>query len=184
MTAPTERQKMLDGELYRANDDELVRARKRAKSLCRRYNLGDPEEGLPLLKELFGTDTDAYLEPPFFCDYGTNITLGQRVYANHNLVILDCAAVTIGNDVFIAPNVVISTATHPVDANTRISGLEYAKPVTIGDSVWIGAGVIVLPGVTIGANTTVGAGSVVTRDIPANSIAFGNPCRVSRSMPG
>ncbi len=171
---------MLAGELYVASDPQLVAERKRAKALCRTYNAG--EAGTAILEELLGFPTDAYLEPPFFCDYGTNIRLGARVYANHNLVILDCAAVTLGDDVFIGPNVVISTAGHPVDAETRVSGVEWAKPVTIGDRVWLGAGVVIVPGLTIGANTTIGAGSVVTKDIPANCVAVGNPCRVTRTL--
>src|SRR5688572_26315671 len=124
----TEKQKMLAGELYFSNDEELVRERKRAKDLCRRYNAGEP-----VLQELFGYETDVYLEPPFFCDYGYNIRLGARSYANHNLVILDCTPVHIGSDVFIGPNVVISTATHPVDPAVRTSGLESAMPIIIGD---------------------------------------------------
>ena len=178
----TEKEKMLAGELYTANDPELVRERKRAKELCRRYNLGDAEGGAALLAELFGRSTDAWLEPPFFCDYGYNVRLGSRVYANHNLVILDCAPVLIGDDVFIGPNVVISTAGHPIDAPTRTAGVEFAKAITIGDGVWIGGGVVIVPGVTIGPRTTVGAGSVVTRDLPPDCVAVGNPCRVVRSV--
>jgi maltose O-acetyltransferase len=181
MSDSEEKRKMLAGELYLASDETLVRERSRAKALCRRYNAADAEEGRELLRELFGYDTDASLEPPFFCDYGSNIRLGRRVFANHNLVVLDCAEVRIGDDVMIGPNVVISAATHPVDAAVRRSMLEYARPITIGDGVWIGAGAVILPGVTIGANTTIGAGSVVNRDIPADSVAVGNPCRVIRS---
>lgn len=175
----SEREKMLSGQLYMANDEELVRERIRAKELCRRYNANFDRE---LLAELFGAPTDAYLEPPFYCDYGTNIRLGARVYANHNLVVLDCALVTIGDDVAIGPNVVLSTAGHPIDAATRKTGLEFAKPITIEEGVWIGAGVVVVPGVTIGANSTIGAGSVVTKTIPANSVAYGNPCRVVTTL--
>lgn len=180
----SEKEKMLAGHLYVANDEELVRERKRAKALCRRYNLGDAESGAELLAELFGARTDAYLEPPFFCDYGYNITLGARVYANHNLVILDCVPVRIGSDVMLGPNVVISTAGHPVDAAQRASGVEFARPITIGDRVWIDAGVVIVPGVEIGADTTIGAGSVVTKSIPPNSVAVGNPCRVVRKATG
>jgi maltose O-acetyltransferase len=178
----TEKEKMLAGELYIANGEELTRERKRAKELCRRFNGGDAEEGRAILRDLFGYTTDAYLEPPFFCDYGYNIRLGSRVYANHNLVVLDCAPVTIGSDVFFGPNVVISTAGHPTEPDIRSSALEFAKPITIGDRVWIGASVVIVPGVEIGANTTIGAGSVVTKNIPANSIAMGNPCTVRRSI--
>ena len=174
---------MLAGEWYLAADEELVRERKRAKSLCRQYNNGDPGDGAALLQELLGYRSDAYLEPPFFCDYGYNIRFGSNIYANHNLVILDCAPVRIGNDVLIGPNVVISTAGHPIDAPARASGVEFARPITIHDGVWISAGVVILPDVEIGAHTTIGAGSVVTKSIPANCVAFGNPCRVIRMLP-
>jgi maltose O-acetyltransferase len=173
----TEKEKMLAGELYVSSDPALAAERRRAKALCRRYN-----EGEATLAELFGYPTDAYLEPPFFCDYGWNITLGAGVYANHNVVILDCAPVRIGDAVYVGPNVVISTAGHPVDAAERTSGVEFAKPISIGDRVWIGAGVVILPGVEIGANTTIGAGSVVTKNIPANCVAAGNPCRLMRML--
>jgi maltose O-acetyltransferase len=173
---------MLAGELYRGNDPELVIERMRAKKLCAEYNLSAGELNRAVLKDLLGCETDAYFEPPFFCDYGHNLRLGKNVYANHNLVILDCAIVTLGNDVQIAPNVVISTAGHPVDPELRRSGLEFAHPITIGNNVWLGAGVLVLPGVTIGDNATVGAGSVVTRALPPNCVAFGNPCRAVRHI--
>lgn len=178
-----EKRRMLAGELYRANDPQLVRERKRAKALCARYNQQVVELDAALLGELFGRPTDAYLEPPFHCDYGYNIRLGRNVYANHNLVVLDCAGVTLGDDVFIGPNVVLSTAGHPLEPEVRRSGLEFAKPIRIGSGVWIGANVSVLPGVEIGENTTVGAGSVVTRSLPANCVAVGNPCRVLRQLP-
>lgn len=179
----TERQKMLAGELYLANDPQLVAERKRAKALCHRYNQSVVELDQATLRELLGRATDAYLEPPFFCDYGYNLTLGQRVYANHNLIVLDCAAVVLGDDVFLGPNVVLSTAGHPVDPVERRSGLEYARPIRIDNGVWIGATVTILPGVEIGENTTIGAGSVVTRSIPADCVAVGNPCRVLRRLP-
>lgn len=178
----TEKEKMLAGDLYRANEAGLIADRKRAKLLCHRYNQSPVDLDKKTLDELLGTTTDAYFEPPFFCDYGYNLRLGQRVYANHNLVVLDCAQVTIGNDVFIAPNVCISTAGHPLDVETRNSGQEFAKPIVIGDNVWIGANVVILPGVTIGNGTTIGAGSVVTRSIPEGVIAVGNPCRVLRKI--
>jgi maltose O-acetyltransferase len=179
----TEKTKMLAGELYMSNDPELTKDRKRAKALCYHYNQQVEELDKVTLSDLLGYTTDAYLEPPFYCDYGYNIQLGANVYANHNLVILDCAPVTIGDNVFIAPNVVISTAAHPIDAQVRSSGPEFAKPVRIGSNVWIGATVTILPGVEIGDNVTIGAGSVVTRSIPPNSVAVGNPCRVLRSLP-
>ena len=178
---PTEREKMLTGELYQANDPELVAARQRAKALCHRYNQQPLELDRAVLTELLGYETDAYIEAPLRCDYGFNIQLGRNFYANYNLTILDCAPVRIGDNVFVAPNVVLSTAGHPVEVEPRVAGWEFARPITIGDNVWLGAGVIVLPGVTIGEGTTIGAGSVVTRDIAANSVAVGNPCRVIRS---
>ncbi|HEX5831865.1 MAG TPA: sugar O-acetyltransferase [Gemmatimonadaceae bacterium] len=184
MTAPaSEKDKMLSGELYFANDPQLVAERQRAKALCARYNQQVAELDRSLLRELFGRATDAYLEPPFYCDYGYNVALGRNVYANHNLVVLDCAPVSIGDDVLIGPNVVIATAGHPVEPGVRTSGLEFARPIRIGDGVWIGAGVIVVPGVEIGDGTTIGAGSVVTQSVPARAVAVGNPCRVVRELP-
>jgi maltose O-acetyltransferase len=179
----SEKDKMITGALYMANDPELTKDRKRAKALCYHYNQQVEDLDKETLSDLLGYPTDAYLEPPFYCDYGYNTQLGTNVYANHNLVVLDCAPVTIGNNVFIAPNVVISTAAHPIDALERNSALEFAKPIRIGNNVWIGATVTILPGVEIGDNVTIGAGSVVTRSIPANSVAVGNPCRVIRSLP-
>jgi maltose O-acetyltransferase len=178
----TEKEKMLSGDLYLANDGQLVSERKRAKALCSRYNQQVVDLDKLTLQELFGYRTDAYLEPPFFCDYGYNIRLGQNCYANHNLVVLDCAQVLIGDNVFIGPNVVISTAGHPIDPVVRGSGVEFAKPISIGDNVWIGASVVLVPGVTIGSNVTIGAGSVVTKSIPASCVAVGNPCRVLRHL--
>ena len=138
---------------------------------------------MELLKRLLGkTGENLIIEPPFACDYGYNIEVGENFYANVNLVILDGAKVRIGDNAFIAPNVGIYTAGHPLDASDRNKGLEYAYPITIGDNVWIGAGAIILPGVTIGDNVVIGAGSVVTKDIPACSLAVGNPCRVIRKI--
>lgn len=174
---------MLAGELYLANDPPLIAERKRAKAFCAEYNGHPAGTRNDLLAELFGAPTNAWLEPPFWCDYGTNMRLGTNVYANHNFVVLDCALVTLGDNVFIGPNVVLSTAGHPIEADVRISGLEFAKPITIGNDVWIGASVVIVPGVEIGAGTTIGAGSVVTRSIPAGVIAFGNPCRIVRHLP-
>ncbi|MBC6988835.1 sugar O-acetyltransferase [Hymenobacter sp. BT491] len=182
MSTLTEKQKMVAGELYYANDPELVEARRTAKALCFRYNQQPVDLDKDLLIKLLGYEANAHIEAPFRCDYGFNISLGQNFYANYNLIILDCAPVSIGDNVFIAPNVVLTTAGHPIDAATRISGLEFAHPITIGHNVWLGAGVIVLPGVEIGDNVTVGAGSVVTRSIPSNSVAVGNPCRVIKSL--
>lgn len=182
MTDRSEKQKMLAGELYLASDPELVAERRRAKLLCHRYNQTPVDLDRVTLRELLGDDADPYLEPPFFCDYGYNFKVGRNVYANHNLVVLDCARVTLGDDVFIGPNVVITTAAHPVAASDRSAGPEFAKPIRIGDRVWIGANATLLPGVEVGANSTIGAGSVVSRSIPADCVAFGNPCRVQRPL--
>lgn len=177
---------MLSGRLYHAQDSELTAARLRARELVSRYNRSAPEEDelrREVARELFGhMGEGCYLEPPLRCDYGINIRLGDRVYANFNLVVLDCAAVTVGNDVLIGPNVGIYTAGHPVDPGLRRDGLEFALPVTIEDGVWIGGHTVIGPGVRIGRNSVIGAGSVVTKDIPANVVAVGNPCRVMRPI--
>ncbi len=178
----SEKDKMLAGQLYLANDGELSAERRRAKSLCHQYNQYAMALDTATLQKLFGYATDAYLEPPFYCDYGYNIQLGKNVYANHNLVILDAARVALGDNVYIGPNVILSTAAHPIDPLIRTSGWEFVKPIVIGDNVWIGANVTVLPGVEIGANVTIGAGSVVTKPIPANCVAVGNPCRVLKAL--
>lgn len=181
----SEKQKMLAGELYLAGDAELVAERAAARSLCQRFNALAPDDAAgreALLGALFGAATDAFVTAPFFCDYGYNIRLGRNVYFNFNCVILDVMQVTIGNDVLFGPGVHVYTALHPLDAAERRSGREYARPVAIGDDAWIGGGAIVCPGVSIGARTVIGAGSVVTRDIPADVIAAGNPCRVVRSL--
>ena len=163
---------MLSGRLYHAQDSELTARRLRARKLVFRYNQSAPEEEelrRELARELFGgMGENCYLEPPLRCDYGTNIRLGDRVYVNFNLVVLDCAAVTIASDVLIGPNVGIYTATHPVDPGLRRDGLEFALPVTIEDGVWIGGHTAIGPGVRIGRNSVIGAGRVVTKDIPAN----------------
>ena len=136
-----------------------------------------------LIKNILGKTTDHFhIEQPFYCDYGYNIEIGENFYTNHNVVILDCARVTFGDNVFIAPNCGFYTAGHPLDAERRNKGLEDAKPITVGSNVWIGGGCTILPGVTIGDNTVIGAGSVVTKDIPANVLAFGNPCKVVREI--
>lgn len=149
------------------------------------YVLPSRSGGTELLKKLLGkTGENLIVEPPFTCDYGYNIEVGENFYANVNLVILDGAKVRIGDNAFIAPNVGIYTAGHPLDASDRNKGLEYAYPITIGNNVWIGAGAIILPGVTIGNNVVIGAGSVVTKNIPAYSLAVGNPCRVIKRIDG
>jgi len=182
----TEKEKMLAGELYDALDAELCRERDRCRDLCLRLNAtreDQKEERQRLLAELFGKTTDAWIQPPFFCDYGTNIVLGSKVFFNFNCVVLDCAKVTIGNNVLFAPSVQIYTATHPLSAAVRRQGLESAKPITIGSDVWVGGGAIICPGVTIGDRSVIGAGSVVTRDIPADVVAAGNPAHVLRELP-
>ncbi len=181
----TEKDKMLAGELYDPFDPALVAERELARELCLLLNASredDPAGRAAIVTRLLGTPTDAFIQPPFFCDYGSNITLGRKVFFNFNCVILDVCAVAIGNHVLFGPGVQIYTATHPLDAAIRRSGLESAAPISIGDDVWIGGGAIVCPGVTIGARTVIGAGSVVTRDIPADVVAVGNPCRVLRSL--
>lgn len=183
----TEKEKMLAGELYFAGDPELAADRNRAKDLCFRLNQTRPSESMTreaILAELLGTwQGDAEILSPFYCDYGYNIHLqGRHFFANHNLVILDCAEVTFGEGVLIGPNCGFYTAGHPLDAERRAQGEEYAKPIRVGNNVWFGGGVQVMPGVEIGDNCVIGAGSVVTHSIPANSLAMGSPCRVVRSL--
>lgn len=182
----TEKQKMLAGELYDASDYELIKARKKATRLTLSYNSTTEQETeykKQILSELFGAvGQNINIEPPFYCDYGSNIYVGDGFYMNFGCVILDCASVHIGNNVLCAPSVHIYTATHPTDPELRRSGLELAAPVTIGNNVWIGGGAIVCPGVTIGDDTTIGAGSVVVKDIPARVVAVGNPCTVIRHL--
>jgi maltose O-acetyltransferase len=158
----------------------LMAARKRAKQLCQQINAlrADQHKArLPLYRTLFGKVSTAYIEPHFFCDYGSNIFLGEKFYANHNCIILDAAEVHIGDRVLLGPNVQIYTTTHPQNAATRASGKASAAPVVIGDDCWLGGGAIILPGVRIGKAAVIGAGSVVTRDIPEGVVAVGNPCR-------
>lgn len=182
----TEREKMLAGELYLAADPELVAMRRRARRLTRLFNETTEDEEPRrerLLGELLGAMGEGvFIEPPFRCDYGSQITIGDRFYANFGCVILDCAPVRIGSEVKFGPSVQIYAATHPLDPAARAAGPELAFPVTIGDRAWIGGGAILCPGITIGENTVIGAGSVVTRDVPANVIAAGNPCRVIRPL--
>lgn len=182
----TEKEKMLSGELYDASDKELRADSFFAKNLVHDYNQLRPYDldgCRTILEKLLGAMGEkCFIHPPFFCDYGKNISVGENFYANMNCTILDVGRVTIGNNVMLAPNVNIFTATHPIDAKTRISGLEYGLPITIGNCVWIGGNVTILPGVTIGDNSVIGAGSVVTKDIPANVVAAGNPCRVIKQI--
>ncbi len=183
----TERQKMLAGLLYDGGDKELVGLRNRAREITGAYNstrTSEVDVRRALLNRLLGRMAPKIeIEPPFRCDYGTNIYTGDNFYANFGCIILDVAEVRFGENVMLAPNVQIYTAHHPLDAATRATMLELGTPVTIGNNVWIGGGAIILPGVTIGDNSVIGAGSVVTKDIPANVIAAGNPCQVLRDAP-
>ncbi len=183
----TEKEKMAKQMLYDGNYDlSLLKERLVAKDLCFEFNgtrPSDMERQREILKKLFGkTDGDFCILAPFFCDYGYNIEIGKNFFANHNLVILDPAKVTFGDNVFIAPNCGFYTAGHPIDFERRNKGLEYAYPIAVGDNVWIGGGVQVMPGVTIGSNVVIGGGSVVVKDIPSDSVAVGNPCRVIRKI--
>jgi len=181
------KEEMLSENLYNANySSELENDRLKAKDLCYEYNTIKPSnlrEREQIICNLFSkTKGDFRIEQPFWCDYGYNIEIGQNFYANHNLVILDGNKVTFGDNVFIGPNCAFYTAGHPLDAETRNKGLEYAKPIKIGNNVWFGGNVIVLPGVEIGDNSVIGAGSVVTRNIPANVVAVGNPCKLIKNI--
>ena len=183
----TEKEKMLSGMIYDANyDPQLIAERLDCKEMCRDYNDIRPKaikDRESLLRKILGAvKNNILIEQPFYCDYGYNIRVGENFYANFNLVILDEALVTFGDNVFIAPNCGFYTAGHPVNPIERNKGLEYARPITVGNNVWIGAGVQVLPGVSIGDNCVIGAGSVVVKDIPANSVAVGNPCKVVKSI--
>lgn len=182
---PTELARMLAGELYNPHDAELVEMRRRARDLCWDLNAtreADIDLRRQILRDLFGAGGETvWLQPPFFCDYGVHISLGEKVFFNFNCVVLDVCRVTIGDRTLFAPAVQIYTATHPLNAVLRRTQ-ESGKPVTIGSDCWIGGGAIICPGVTIGDRTVIGAGSVVTRDIPDGVIAAGNPCRVIREI--
>ncbi|MGK6340801.1 sugar O-acetyltransferase [Chryseobacterium sp. DT-3] len=183
----TEKEKCEAGLLYNANyDEQLIRERMACKDLCLEYNQlknSDTQNRNELIRRILGsTKENICIEPNFWCDYGYNIEVGENFYANHNLTILDCAKVKFGDNVFIGPNCSFYTAGHPLDAKQRNEGLEYAHPITVGDNVWLGGNVVVLPGVSIGNNTVIGAGSVVTKDIPDYVVAVGNPCRVIKNV--
>ena len=182
---PSEREKMLAGELYDPLDTELVAARLRARDLLAVLNATrerDTAARIAVQRELFGSGGETvWLQPPFFCDYGFNIHLGEKVFFNFNCVVLDVCEVRIGDRTLFGPAVQIYAATHPIDAELRKTR-EFGKPVTIGSDVWVGGGAIICPGVTIGDRAIIGAGSVVTKDIPAGVVAVGNPCRLVREI--
>jgi Acetyltransferase (isoleucine patch superfamily) len=185
MQTKSEYEKMLAGEFYDASDKQLVEKRVKARKWMHQYNQTNYDKSLreKLLKELLGKQgKNADIQTPFFCDYGCHIEVGENFFANFNCVFLDCNYIKMGNNVFLGPNVQVYTAYHPVLASERIKGPELAAPISVGNNVWIGGSTIICPGVSIGENTTVGAGSVVTKDIPANVIAVGNPCRILRKL--
>ena len=176
----TEKEIMLAGEMYNPNDPELVNDRLQARRLLYAYNHSHPddqEKRRRILADLFRSEEKCYIEPAFQCDYGYNICFGENFYANFNCVILDVCRVTFGQNAFLGPNVQIYTATHPINPTERISGREFGKPITIGHNVWIGGSSVILPCVTIDDNVVIGAGSVVTKNIPANVVAVGQPCQ-------
>jgi maltose O-acetyltransferase len=181
----TEREKMLAGELYNPLDPDLVSARQRARDLCRALNAtreSDETAQRTILRDIFGSGGDSvWMQPPFYCDYGTNIHLGARVFFNFNCVVLDVCEVRIGDFTLFGPGVQILTPLHPLDAMQRRQA-EFGKPIAIGSDVWVGGGVQILAGVTIGSRSVIGAGSVVTRDVPDGVLAAGNPCRVIRPV--
>jgi maltose O-acetyltransferase len=182
----SQKERMLAGDYYLADDEELREASRRAYLLMRSFEstyAADFAQSREVLAELLGgLGDDVHIKPPLFVDYGFNLTIGSRCFVNYGLVALDVARITIGRDVQIGPNVQLLTPTHPIDAELRRAKYEAAKPIVIGDNVWLGGGAIVLAGVSIGDNSVIGAGAVVTRDIPANVVAVGNPARVIRRI--
>lgn len=183
----TEKEKMLSGMLYNANyDQEIINERTKTQDLCFEYNNLKPsnliERDKVLRAILNKSGKNLLVEQNFWCDYGYNISVGDNFYMNHNCIILDAAKVEFGDNVFVGPGCGFYTAIHPIDINLRNKGLESCKPIKVGNNVWFGGNVTVLPGVTIGDNVTIGAGSVVTKDIPSNTVAFGNPCKVKRQI--
>ncbi len=182
----SEKEKMLAGELYDPLDKQLSDERMKARLLIAALNNTREDETIErsrILKELIpNAGKDLWLQPPFYCDYGSNMKVGDRVFFNFNCIVLDVAQVTIGNRTLFGPNVQIYTATHPIDYKVRASGLENAKPIAVGEDVWVGGSAVICPGVSIGDRSIIGAGSVVTRDIPPDVFAAGNPCRVIRGL--
>ncbi|MFD1466013.1 sugar O-acetyltransferase [Lapidilactobacillus mulanensis] len=183
---PTERELMLAGKLYNSSDPELAELRRRAQGFTRQYNATaefETDKRKQLLSEYMDIPTnDAYIETPLHLDYGCNVHIGKNFYANYECIFLDTADITIGDNVMFGPRISLYTAGHPIPADIRNSGIEYGYPITIGNNVWMGGNVVVTPGVSIGDNCVIGAGAVVTKDIPANCIAVGNPCRVLREI--
>lgn len=181
----TEKQKMLCGMEYFPSNKTLQKERYLAKILCHEFNQLGPKEGKKarqLMRDLFGKSDNLWIEPPFYCDYGYNLSAGKNFYANHGTIILDAAPVVFGDDVLLAPGVLISTATHPLDPISRKKGLETAMPITIGDCAWIGMGAKILPGVNIGENAVIGAGAVVSRDVPPNTVVAGVPAKAINTI--
>ncbi|MFC6202837.1 sugar O-acetyltransferase [Lactiplantibacillus nangangensis] len=182
----TQKERMLAGELYIADDAELGRESRRGKRLARIYSQTTENDGdyrTELLSQLFNKiGSNGYVEPPFHTDYGSNTTIGANFYANYDAIFIDVARITIGDNVFMGPRVGLYTAGHPIDAEIRAEQLEYGQPITIGNDVWFGGNVVVNPGVTIGSNVVIGSGSVVTKDIPDGVVAVGNPCHVLRKI--
>lgn len=186
MEEKTEREKMLNNDLYLATDPELAEMQLKAQQLLYNLNfspLHKLDEQKKIIIHLFGKiGSNFTIRPPFYCDYGSHIFAGDNLYINYDCTILDCNQVHLGNNVLLAPKVQIYTAYHPVNPELRLSGKELAAPVTIGNNVWLGGGVIICPGINIGSNVTIGAGSVVTKDIPDNVVAVGNPCKVIKNV--
>lgn len=182
----TEKELMLSGQLYIAKDKELAEDFSRAKKLLRLFNQTteeEPEKRRDIISRLFSrSGKDVWIEPPFYCDYGGHISVGDSFYANYDCIVIDVCDVTIGNNVFFGPRVCVYTASHPLSAVVRNTGLEYGKKVSIGSNVWIGGNTVINPGVSIGSNVVIGSGSVVTKDVPDNVVAAGNPCRVLREI--
>ncbi len=182
----SEKEKMLSGKLYKAFDETLLKERQRAKEMLFEYNNSRPDQielRRSILTNLFcKVKNKFHFEPPFHCDYGYNIEIGENFYSNYNLIILDCVKVCIGDNVLIGPNVGLYTAGHPLHYELRNQEFEFAYPINIGDNVWIGGNVVINPGVSIGENSVIGSGSVVTKDIPSNVVAVGNPCKVIRKI--
>lgn len=186
MSEKREKLKMLAGELYRSSVEELTVDRRRAQGMLARYNAisdGDSDLLLSLLRDFMGAVGEGtVIMPRFTCDYGYNISLGRNVFINYHCIFLDCAPIIIGNDVQVGPAVQLYTAQHPLEADVRRSGLESARPIRVGNDVWIGGGTVVLPGVTIGDRSVIGAGSVVVRDVPPDCVVVGNPARIARTL--